>query len=563
MQFFRNTRFGVRSRQAFVGLVAALVVLGGVPAVQAAIAAPSLTFGQIDGRLVLVRATNFPEQVQVVIRADIDGGSGTGTINSRWQGRFAFRVRLPEGYKGLLTIKATTGDISVEKSTIVGEAPTPNPSPIAPSGPTTTQPPTTTHPPTTSTTAPTTATTTAPRPSPSSPASPASPARKCSDVGVICLTRGDDFAAKVAGTPAGSTFVIASGVHNSQSVSPRNGDKFYGESGAVMDGGDEPSAFRATADNVTVENLELRNYKDPRDGAVTGRGHRNWVVRYVNSHHNYGAGITMGPGFVVENSKFNDNGALGVGTDGTIGPVDKPEPANTVFRSNEVARNKTRADVDWGWEGGGSKFAVFNGVVVENNWFHHNDGPGIWFDINNVNYKIRSNLVEDNKRPGIFLEIGFAGEIYDNIVRNNGDTGDMNSQIYVSSSTDQHIHHNAITGASPILSHHSDRGDGEYGTPAFGNWDTVRLNVHDNVMSYEDGSPGHRLYGTRVPLNAGHKWDRNTYKTSSGEFFWGRAMNWAEWQSEGRDVNGKFEGSGPATLPAGAKAFQKSQYGPR
>jgi hypothetical protein len=57
------------------------------------------------------------------------------------------------------------------------------------------------------------------------------------------------------------------------------------------------------------------------------------------------------------------------------------------------------------YEAGGAKFAQCNFMIVENNYFHHNIGPGVWFDFAYVGNKIRNNIVEDNTDAGIFIEI--------------------------------------------------------------------------------------------------------------------------------------------------------------
>lgn len=52
----------------------------------------------------------------------------------------------------------------------------------------------------------------------------------------VLLRVGDDFKAKIAEHPPGTTFIIESGIHYGQSVRPRRGDSFIGQDGAVMSG---------------------------------------------------------------------------------------------------------------------------------------------------------------------------------------------------------------------------------------------------------------------------------------------------------------------------------------
>jgi hypothetical protein len=81
----------------------------------------------------------------------------------------------------------------------------------------------------------------------------------------------------------------------------------------------------------------------------------------------------MGPGTLVEHSEIRDMGQEGL--DGGGDAVDRP----TVLRSSEVAYNRTLS-VDPEWDAGGAKFthAYHQGLVVENCWFHHNFGYGLW-----------------------------------------------------------------------------------------------------------------------------------------------------------------------------------------
>jgi parallel beta-helix repeat protein len=54
---------------------------------------------------------------------------------------------------------------------------------------------------------------------------------------------GQDIQQIVNGYPAGTVFILKSGVHRMQSVTPRSGDQFLGEPGAVLSGARELTAF--------------------------------------------------------------------------------------------------------------------------------------------------------------------------------------------------------------------------------------------------------------------------------------------------------------------------------
>ena len=50
---------------------------------------------------------------------------------------------------------------------------------------------------------------------------------------------------------------------------------------------------------------------------------------------------------------------------------------------NEISYNNF-AKFRPGNESGGAKFGVTDGLAARNNFVHHNDGPGLWLDANNI-----------------------------------------------------------------------------------------------------------------------------------------------------------------------------------
>ena len=77
-------------------------------------------------------------------------------------------------------------------------------------------------------------------------------------------------------------------------------------------------------------------------------------------------------------------------------------------------------DFSPGWSAGGSKSAILNGYVSENNTVNHNGGPGVWCDIGCTNVVIRNNRLHDNEQQGIFFEISNGAKIFGNKAWNNG-----------------------------------------------------------------------------------------------------------------------------------------------
>ena len=439
----------------------------------------------------------------------------------------------------------------------------------------------------------------------------------------VVLEVGDDFVEVVAAHPAGTHFRIAEGVHVGQSVSPRDGDTFTGDAGAILTGavalpaeaftrsgqtwvaggqtaqpfvhngsfhgsteeghervaanndlwagdtllehvgsraavdapgkwffdydadeivvGTDPAstdlavtvpwhAFRSDADDVTIQHLTVTRYGSyAQHGAIHTQG-SGWNVRHVTVSENHGAGILVGPHGTLSHSRIIDNGQIG---------VTAWRGEGIVVESNEIAGNRTLA-YNWGWEGGGTKFKETTGMVFANNWVHGNHGPGIWFDIDNVDSVIRSNLVEDNL-IGTMIEISYGALITDNTIVDNGAEGygDIGAGIWVSNSSDVQIGHNDIAGNYlDILATHYDRGAG-----AFGRYETTGLDVHDNWIRITGTKPtGLRVYTGEDHLytEGGNGFRGNSYELADGSpaFWWNGDKDMSAWQALGFDTEG-------------------------
>lgn len=89
----------------------------------------------------------------------------------------------------------------------------------------------------------------------------------CSDsvnLNIVKLNIGDDFQIANDTHESGTTFIVRRGIHKEQQVlDPKFGNIWIGEPGAVMDGKDTTlNAFSGTANFVTIEGIEIRNYVD-------------------------------------------------------------------------------------------------------------------------------------------------------------------------------------------------------------------------------------------------------------------------------------------------------------
>src|SRR6185295_4962399 len=135
----------------------------------------------------------------------------------------------------------------------------------------------------------------------------------------------------------------------------------------------------------------------------------------------------------------------------------------------------------WQWEAGGTKFALTRNLVVRNNFVHHNYGPGLGTDINNIDTLYEANTVSDNEQAGIFHEISYRATIRYNTVARNGYAYHAwlwGAGIQIAASPDVEVHDNTLVdNAHGIAAIQQNRGSGTYGMHSVDN-----LYVHNNTI---------------------------------------------------------------------------------
>ncbi len=350
----------------------------------------------------------------------------------------------------------------------------------------------------------------------------------------IRVRPGDDLQTLVSRSPAGTTFRLMAGVYRRQSITPRDGMTFVGEPGTVLDGElITEFAFRADdGSNVTLKRLTIRRYAPPlQDGAVHAERGDGWVIDSCDIGENTTGGIRLGNRMHITRSRIHDNGQIGV-----LGSGDA-----VLVEDNEIARNNPRSQYDMYWEAGGTKFARTRDLVVRGNFVHHNLGPGLWTDIDNVRTLYENNRVEDNAEAGIFHEISYAAVIRNNVVRRNGAgavpaDGVTGAGILVSVSSDVEISGNTVEdNHNGIVGIQDDRGSGDFGRYVLQN-----MHVHDNAVVMRRGVTGIVSRGLRGLVDGatfgsrGNRFAGNRYAVDGIErpFIWKRALrSVSEWRS--------------------------------
>jgi hypothetical protein len=236
-----------------------------------------------------------------------------------------------------------------------------------------------------------------------------------------------------------------------------------------------PLAFGGDAEDVVLRDLIIEKYaSDAQEGAIHIPEARGWRLYDVIARWNHGVGLEIGPATSVQRGSSSYNGQLGIGGTGQ----------DIRIEGTEIAFNNY-AGYDAGWEAGGTKFAKTTGLVVLNSCVHHNNGPGLWTDIDNIDVLYDGNKVFLNAREGIKHEISFDAIIRNNTVARNGtsrfDGWLWGSQILIQDSSNADIYGNIVeisakfgNGIGVI---YQDRGAG-----AHGRWDATNNLIHDNTV---------------------------------------------------------------------------------
>jgi parallel beta-helix repeat protein len=386
---------------------------------------------------------------------------------------------------------------------------------------------------------------------PSESASTAAPSLSVAAAGqTVTINPGQNIQQIVKQHPAGTTYILNPGTYSKQTVVPKSGDTFIGKPGAIMDGGKTaPYAFwigrKPYPNNVTIDGIIIKNYNPPHQrGAITaglgaGKQASGWVIKNCEVAYNLvNYGIRTGTKTQVLNNKIHHNDLLGVS--GGAGD-------SLLIEGNEISYNNYKKIYTWGWELGGAKFTNSRWLTVRNNFVHHNEGPGLWTDLNNIHVIYEGNRVEDNSGQGIFHEISYDAIIRNNTVLRNGWARAgwyYGSGILVGHSPNVEVYGNIVKdNAHGIAGIQQDRSKwvAKYGAHVLKNF-----HVHDNTVTTTTGQAAAVADQTNNPAVFGsynNRFRNNTYYLNGLKmpFAWKGKVNIAGWKGFGHDVSGTFQ----------------------
>jgi parallel beta-helix repeat protein len=352
--------------------------------------------------------------------------------------------------------------------------------------------------------------------------------------GSVDIYPGSSIQSAVNGHGGATTFCIRAGTHSlTSAVTPKTGNVFVGEYGAILDGTNwsttDPNqgAFRAhneDIDDVTIRNLRIRNMPQRAIHAYYWASDR-WTIEY-NELTASAVGVAVPNNSLIRNNNIHHN---------RDGGYSGWKVSNTVFEKNEIAYNGTA-----------HKMLATTNVTFRGNFVHHNTNDGIFYDTDNTYATIEGNRVEDNGRNGIFFEVSAQAVIRNNTVSRNGDTG-----IFISTAKNVEIYGNTIQDNFRAIQYflNCDAVGGGIG------YDLASNSTHDNTVRVPSTSGAFAngfnhlssCTSTQVaPYLNGSKsltFSRNTYTVptlSNKYWLWGLGSlrYWYDWQNLGQDTTG-------------------------
>jgi len=350
--------------------------------------------------------------------------------------------------------------------------------------------------------------------------------------------------------PENTTFILASGVHTGAArIEPKNGQRFVGDAGAVLDGrGVSSPAFAGEARDVEVWTLEIRNYRPGRNNAAisardlkTLADGRDWVVADNFIHDNSGAGVNLGTGMRVAGNRIEANEQIGIsGLGSTARPIRAAEILDNVITANGIAPSFA-----FEYHEGGIKATYAYDLVVRGNRINDNGGVGLHCDLFCRRMIAEQNELRRNagrlQAGGIFYELSDGGRISNNVIADMaGFTSTTFGAIVIAESRDVAIDDNQIQVASAggIMFRNRiglvDRA-GNIGRPA-----VADVRFRRNLVTSTGGDTRIGFIGGTTPASGAVRFEDNTYRHGSGHIrlTWNGERSWSDWQALGFDRAG-------------------------
>jgi parallel beta-helix repeat protein len=363
----------------------------------------------------------------------------------------------------------------------------------------------------------------------------------------VTVRPGDSIQGAVDAHPAGTSFLIGSGVHRRQTVRPKDGMSFIGEAGAILDG-EQVTGQAFVADGtrqVTVRGLRITRYVPPNlNAAVDGGGSDGWLVEGNEIDHNGNIdrrayGLRIGNNWIVRNNSIHHNGWVGIEGYRAVGAL---------IEGNDVYANPAAAFTDAVGEAANIKLYGCGRIVIRGNYVHDSPFRGIWLDRSQPDMTIEHNRVANHGEAGIWYEVSYRGVIRNNYVENAGYNSYYSNgwlrggAIQVTNSPDVSVVENTVVNSlnGIIGLQASGYYDGQYGRNELRNF-----LVQGNTIVMPRGQSGiaENTGGTDIFVSWNNRFLNNRYVLGENArpFAWmGQALDERQWQAYGQGISDTY-----------------------
>jgi hypothetical protein len=304
-----------------------------------------------------------------------------------------------------------------------------------------------------------------------------------------------------------------------------------------------PQAFKGAVSNVTIRGLVIEKYATPFTHGAISAGGAGWIIENNQVRYNHAIGIETSNRTTARGNTVLRNLQLGMGGTGD----------GALIENNEISFTNNPQIIEYGWSAGGTKWHGTQNLVVRGNFIHHNKGPGLWTDIDNIFVLFENNRVEDNARAGIYHEVSYDAVIRNNISARNGsefsasELGLRGGGIAIRGSQNVEVYGNTLTNNRSGF----DIVQSDPRTGKFGPFEVKNVYVHDNIVTIPKNLTGFAV-NTNDPAfytSKNNRFVHNTYHLGSQAkpFWWWKAsaskqdsLTIAEWKAAGQDKTGSF-----------------------
>jgi parallel beta-helix repeat protein len=334
---------------------------------------------------------------------------------------------------------------------------------------------------------------------------------------------------------ANTSFLLLPGVYWDGPVTPKNGDRFYGQGEVVWDGRSvQPRAFNSAAtSNVVVSGIQFIHFNSPNQGTgIFGlnTGEAMFLIEGCEIAYNSGTPVVVGNGTHIINTLIHDNNWAGIGG---------YQVSSVIIDHNEVYNNYLAGyspDTSTG-DASGIKFGKSTDIHITNNIIRDNHGVGVWFDTDNIGTLIEGNVITHNSHRGIMEEVSYGAIISNNIVSGNGSESSWiaGGGIVISTASNIEVFGNILTyNAQGVIGFEQNRGGGSRGV-----YLTHNNNIHDNFITMKEGTTGLTM---GAEMDTTNRFYNNHYFLQDGRaFIWGDHTDIRGWLAMGQDINGTFD----------------------